>query len=83
MGVVEFCGSDFKYVLGVLCKYNDLPCRYQDKGYGFCIYLFVCVRVLSILIFVESNMGWEGLSQCRALVRRSRFDDFSTLKTWQ
>lgn len=30
---VEFRGSNFKYVPGVLCNYNDWPHRYWDKGY--------------------------------------------------
>lgn len=48
LGVVEFYGSDFKYVLGVLCKYNDLPSRYQDKGYEFCVCLFLCEGIINL-----------------------------------
>lgn len=43
------------------------------KAIWVCVCLFLC-EVL-VIIFVENNVGWEGLTQCRALVGRPRFDD--------
>lgn len=48
LGVAEFCGSDFKYVLGMLCNYNELPHRYQDKGCRSCVCLFLCEGVSNL-----------------------------------
>jgi hypothetical protein len=42
----------------------------RTKAMGF-VFAFFFVRVLVILIFVESNMEWEGITQCRTLVGKS------------
>lgn len=46
------------------------------KAIWVCVCLFLC-EVL-VIIFVENNVGWEGLTQCRALVGSPRFDALLT-----
>lgn len=49
LGVVEFCGSDFKYVLGVLCKYNDLPIvGIRTKAMSFVFAFFFAEGIINL-----------------------------------
>lgn len=46
----------------------------RTKAVGL-VFAFFFVRVLVILIFVENNIGWEGITQGRTLVGSPGFDD--------
>lgn len=57
MAVAEFSDGDFKYVLGVLCNYDDLP-HGGVRTKVLCFFLF---EGRSNLSFVERNAGGGGV----------------------